>query len=345
MKHIKQTFKKLALGGLLTVGATSVASAELVKRTLCAFDPVGGAGDVAALMEDFKLEARQWGVDFNIVTESSESVIVNWLKEGKKCDAAALTGIKTREFNSFTPTVEAVGAVTSNREMKTLLHVMSTKPKYTKHFKANGYEVAGIMPVGPVYALLRNRTWDSLNDVSGKKVMYIQGDNASLGLIKQVGGIPTPSDTNTFASMFNNGSVDIGFAPAVAIAPLELHKGMANNGGIVDLIMSQLTFQLIFREDKFTPEMAQKARLSAVANFDKAFSIIEQARKDVDSKFWVNITDPALLNEYRTILGDARVNLSQKGIYDAKVLNLMFKIRCKYNPSAGECSKSAEVGG
>lgn len=345
MKHFKQTVKKIILGGLLTVGASSMASAELVKRTLCAFDPVGGAGDVAALMEDFKLEARKWGVDFTIVTESSESVIANWLKEGKKCDAAALTGIKTREFNAFTPTVEAVGAVTSNREMKTLLHVMSTKPKYTQYFKANGYEVAGIMPVGPVYALLRNRAWTSLNDISGKKVMYVQGDKASLGLIKQVGGIPTPTDTNTFASMFNNGSVDISFAPAVAISPLELHKGMANGGGIVDLVMSQLTFQLIFREDKFTPEMAQQARMSAIANYDKAFKIIDQAKNDVAKNLWVGITDPALLKQYSTILSDARVKLSQSGIYDAKVLNLMFKIRCKYNPSAGECSKSAEVAG
>lgn len=331
----------LTLGLVLT--SINAYSAELLKRTICVFDPVGGAGDVAQIMKDFKLEARTWGVDFTVVTESSESVIANWLKEGKKCDAGALTGIKIREFNNFTPTVEAVGAVLSNKEMKLLLTVMSKNKKYTPFFRQNGYEIAGILPVGPVFALLRDRRWNSVDAIAGKKITYIQGDNASLGLIKQVGANPIPTDTNTFASMFNNGSVDITFAPAVTIAPLELYKGLANGGGIVDLVMSQITFQMIFREDKFPPEIAQKARDSSIANYDKTFAIIDEYTAKVDKKYWVNITEPKLLNQYRTMLGDARVVLSKEGIYHPTVLNLMFKIRCRFSPTLGECSKPYEI--
>lgn len=326
--------------GSISFGAQA---AELLKRTICVFDPVGGAGDVAQIMKDFKLEARDWGVDFTVITESSESVIANWLKEGQKCDAGALTGIKVREFNNFTPTVEAVGALTTNKEMKLLLTVLSSKEKYTKHFNQNGYVVAGIMPVGPVFALMRSNKWNSVKDLAGKKITYIQGDDASLGLIKQVGGNPIPTDTNTFASMFNNGSVDITFAPAVVVAPLELYKGMANGGAIVDLIMSQITFQMLFRADRFPEEVVKKARAANIANYDKAFAIIDDYTSKVDKKYWMNITDPALLAQYRTILGDARVNLSKAGIYHPTVLNLMFKIRCRYNPTLGECSKPYEV--
>ena len=338
MSHrIRRPLLSLFAACLLT-GSVSV-QAALSKNTFCIFDPVGNNGDVLALMKDYKTEALSWGVDLDLKTFMDESVIVDELKAGQ-CDAAAFTGLKTRAFNRFTSTVEAVGALPDYKTLRTTLQTLMS-PKAAKLMRNGPYEVAGIMPAGAIYAFVKDREWDSLNKIQGKKIIVMEGDDVSQQLVRQVGGTPVSGNTTNFAGKFNNGSVDVTFAPAVAYEPLEMYKGLEPGGGVVDHIFIQLTFQMVIRHDRFPEEFGQKSRQMALANFDRAFAFIGKATDKIDDKYWVE-PNPAEVDDYQQIMREARIALRDQSIYDARMLKLMRKVRCKYDPVQAECAEKLE---
>lgn len=70
-------------------------------------------------------------------------------------------------------------------------------------------------------------------------------------MVQQVGAQAVSAEISNFASMFNNGQVDIIGAPAAAFKPLELHKGLGSKGAIVNYPVLQVTGNIIIRPDKF----------------------------------------------------------------------------------------------
>lgn len=336
----KSTAGALILGSALI--ASPIHAADSSKRTVCVFDPVGNNGDIANLMKDFELTARAWGTPLTIKALTDEGVIANEFKAGK-CDAAVITGLRAREFNRFSSSIEAVGAVESPKVMrKALTALMSLKQqKAQKVFRKGPYEVVGIMPGGSIYAFLRDRSWDSIDKIQGKKITVMEGDKASMEMVRDSGGTPVMATTTSFAGKFNNGSVDITFSPAAAYEPLELYRGLGNKGGIVDLVFSQLTIQMLIRWDRFPSDFGVKARSASLENFDRAFEFIDKATKNIDAKYWVRI-NPKDIPGYQEMMRQSRISLKEKGVYDGRMLRILKKIRCKENPTAAECSDNKE---
>ncbi len=57
----------------------------------------------------------------------------------------------------------------------------------------------------------------------------------------------------------------------------------------------------------------------------------------IPEKYWIDIP-PNLYDYWVEDFRQSRIELGEMGIYDARTLKLMRKVRCKMEPSSAECS-------
>ncbi len=129
-------------------------------------------------------------------------------------------------------------------------------------------------------------------------------------MASRVGMSPVMSDITNFSGRFNNGSVDICFAPIAAYSALELYKGMQPDGGIIDYVLGQLTAQVVLKKDKFPADFAAQSRKYMLGQFDRAMRVIENANNEVNKKWWVRIPEADKLR-YDEMMREARIEHHQ----------------------------------
>lgn len=326
----------------LTLAVATAQAADVPKKSMCLFDPVGKGGDMYALLKDFRAKAIGWGVDLELKPYDNELVIVDEFKAGQ-CDAIAVTGMKVRPFNKFTSTIEAVGALPEYNDVHTLMTTLS-KPQLAKYMIQGDYEVAGVMPVGNVYTFLRDRVWaeEGLQDnFQGKKVSVFEGDEVSFEMIRSMGATPVMVNTTSFAGKFNNGAVDITFSPAVAYEPFELYKGLKPNGAIIRQPLIQLTFQMIIRHKRFPEGFGAKVREEALNMMGYAMQYVHLTEKKIPDEEWVDLKLREMAG-MAEVMRRARIKLRDEGVYDGTMLTIMRKIRCQRDPRHFECAEKLE---
>ncbi len=312
---------------------------QLPKLSICVFDPLGGNGSLFNMMKDYRNAAFEWGVDVEPRAYTDEKIAVDDFKAGQ-CDAAFVTGARARPFNKFAATIEAVGAISDENMLRTLLATISG-PKAAKYMREGQYEVAGIMPAGPIYLFTRDKEVATIEELSGKRIATIDYDQPSIFLVNHIGASMVPSNSANFSGKFNNGSVDVAYAPAVAYKPLELYKGLQDNGGILRFALAYMDFQILIRRDKFPAGFGQKSRTLVASYFDRVNEFVERETKEIDPKYWIDLSDDTK-QQYASMLRDVRIKLRDQGTYDGKMLKLMRKLRCKTNPAAAECAEKLE---
>ena len=337
MRHRKLlSLAAAALFGLATVPATA---AE--KRTLCVFDIVGQSGDVFNMMRDYRTAAVGWGVDFELKVYTDEKIATEDLKAGQ-CDAAAITGIRGRSLNAYTGSLDSVGSLPSYAHVKEIIKILASgHPKIEQKLVSGQFEVVGIAPMGAAYLFVKDRTINNVNKLAGKSISVMEYDVAQAKMAARVGMSPVLSDITNFAGRFNNGNVDICFAPVMAYSALELYKGMQPSGGIVDYVLGQLTLQIIVRQDRFPAGFGSKSRQYMLGQFDQAMRIIENAEKEVDQKWWIRIPEADRVR-YDEMMRESRIALRDEGVYDADMMRMLRGIRCKLDASRAECVNPQE---
>jgi hypothetical protein len=326
---------------LLVLGLTLCLSAALahadMKVTFCVFDPLGKRGEAYAAAQDQAMIARQWGVTFDLKAYNSEKIAAEDFKAGQ-CDGVALTTLRGREFNTFTGSIDAVGAVPTASHLRQLL-VLLANPKMASRMISGSYETVGIVPLGEVYLMTRDRA--SGTGVAGKRVAVFDWDKSEARLVQFAGAQAVSSDLSSFASKFNNGEVDMIAAPAVAYQPLELHKGIGRRGAIYRFPVGELTASLIIRRSRFPPGFGQKSRAYAVTQLDKAFQRVEQSTRTIPASVWQDIsaTDQ---QRYTVLMREARIQLIRVGDYNPDMMRLLKNLRCHQEPDNAECSLAGE---
>jgi len=323
---------------LLSIFSTAQAS-ELPTRTFCVFDPIGVKGPAYQGMLDYKAAALAWGAILDLKVHTNEAVALADFKAGH-CDAVGLTGTRIRPFNKFTATIEAVGAIDNYEQMRKLVGMLA-HPKASKYMIEGDYEVAGIMPAGAVFVFVRDKAINSVEAAAGKRLATIDYDTASLKVVKHIGATMVPVSIATFAPKFNNGYVDLAYAPAIAYEPFEMYKGMGDKGGILRFNLAQMNGQLILRKDRFPEGFGQNSRDYAYSNFNKALEHIVAAEEGIPKKYWVDLPDEKQV-EYKEMLRQVRLELKEEGVYDKRMLKILFKLRCKTDPSHYECVEKLE---
>jgi len=318
-------------------------SSELVKRRLCVWDIMGQNGEIYAKLKDYQVKAATLGVDFDLKGYVDERVASEDFRV-RYCDAAVVTGLRVRPFNSFTGSIEAVGAIPSYDHMRTLVSVLSNPAAaqyMTTTMDGQTYEIAGIMPFGAAYGFVNDRKIDSPERLPGKKIAIFDYDKAEAKLVRNLGAQSDPSDVTNFAGKFNNGKVDIVISPATAYRPLELYRGLGKTGGIVDYVLAQVSLQLMIHPDRFPEGFGQASRTYLASQYDAYFKTVQGYESEVDPSYWVRIT-PDSRKRYQDMARTSRIDLIKDGIYDKRMMNLLKKIRCQKEPSLAECSEGAE---
>lgn len=324
---------------LLLTSFNVVQASELPTRTFCVFDPIGVKGPAYQGMLDYKASALEWGVILDLKAHTNEAVALADFKAGH-CDAVGLTGTRIRPFNKFTATIEAVGAIDNYEQMRKLVGMLAS-PKASKYMIEGDYEVAGIMPGGAVFVFVRDRSINSVEAAAGKRLATLDYDTASVKVVKHIGATMVPVSIATFAPRFNNGYVDLAYAPAIAYEPFEMYKGIGDKGGILRFNLAQMNGQLILRKDRFPAGFGQHSREYAHTNFNKALEHIITAEKGIPEKHWIDLPKEKH-EEYKEMLRQVRLELSDEGVYDKRMLKILFRLRCKTNPSHYECTERRE---
>ncbi|ATU43973.1 hypothetical protein CS557_00060 [Acinetobacter junii] len=330
-----QWFKTL----MLATGVAVVSAGAQSKQTICVFDIVGKSGDVYALMKDYQLAAKTWGADIELKVGTNEAVIAEDFKAGK-CDGVSITGMRGRQFNKFTGSLDAIGAIT---DLKLAVKVMQglASPVFGKSMVNGKYEVVGVIPVGDAYLLVNDRNINTVAKAAGKKIAVLDYDEAQKIMASQVGAQAVSSDITNFGAKFNNGQVDIIGAPAAAFKPLELHKGLGTKGAIVNYPILQVTGNLIIHPDKFPAGFGQKSREWVKSQLPRAFGILGKMKADIPQKYWMEVPESDKPG-YQKLMRESRINLTAKGIYDKRMMKLLWQFRCKENPKNFECGLQDE---
>lgn len=330
------------LTALLLALTSSLATAkaeDLPKLSFCVFDPIGDKGPAYQGMLDYKAAALEWGAILDLKVHTNEAVALADFKAGH-CDAVGITGTRIRPFNKFTATIEAVGAIDNYDQMRKLIGMLA-QPRASQYMIEGDYEVAGIMPAGAVFVFVRDKAINSVEAAAGKRLATIDYDTASVKVVNHIGATMVPVSIATFAPRFNNGYVDIAYAPAIAYEPFEMYKGMGEAGGILRFNLAQMNGQLILRKDKFPKGFGQKSREYAYKNFSKALEHIITAEENIPKKYWVDLPDKKK-TEYKEMLRQVRLELRDEGIYDERMLKILFKLRCRTDPGHYECIEKLE---
>ena len=92
----------------------------LPKLSICVFDPLGANGSLFNTMKDYRNAAFEWGADLEPRAYTDEKIAVDDFKAGQ-CDAMMVTGSRSRPFNKFAATIEAIGAISDEDMLRTLL--------------------------------------------------------------------------------------------------------------------------------------------------------------------------------------------------------------------------------
>jgi hypothetical protein len=327
------------LAAAIVTASVALSSAAHAKQTVCVFDLLGTGGDVYAMMKDYSLAAAKWGADIELKPYTDERIVAEDFKAGQ-CDAISLTGLRGRQFNTFTGSIDSIGAITTYAQMRDVLTLLSN-PKMASYMTSGPYEVVGVMPLGAGYLLVNDRAINNLSKVSGKKIAVLDYDKSQAKMVQKIGAQPVASDVTNFAGKFNNGQVDIVAAPAVAIKPLELYKGLGTKGAIVRFPIVQITGNIIINPKKFPDGFGQKSREYVSTQIDKAFKTIEKTEKDVPAKYWMDVAE-ADKPGYIKLMRESRIALAADGIYDKKMLSLLKRVRCKHDPASFECALKDE---
>ncbi len=324
------------------MAATAVAALNTTaqaKQLFCVFDLVGTQGDVYALMKDYQLASKQWGADIELKAYTDERVLAEDFKAGK-CDGASITGIRGRQFNSFTGSIDAIGALP---DMKLAVKVMQTlaDPRFASDMVNGSYEIAGVVPVGSAYLFVNDRSINTVAKAAGKKIAVLDYDQAQKKLVQQVGAQAVSADVTNFGSKFNNGEVDIIGAPLAVFRPLELYKGLGTKGAIVNYPLLQVSGNLIIRQKKFPAGFGQKSRTWIKTQLPRAFGILGKMQADVPAKYWMQVPEGDK-EGYQKMMREARINLTKEGIYDKKMMELLWRARCAANRGNFECALKDE---
>ncbi len=98
--------------------------------------------------------------------------------------------------------------------------------------------------------------------------------------------------------------------------------------------LSQSTIQLIGRAERFPIGLAQMLREDFLFKFDSYVKRVETERANIQPQLWF----PVAAAQQQALDSQLR----EQGVYDARMLQLMKRVRCRINPAASECSDERE---
>lgn len=323
--------------------ASSQNSKAQQVRRFCIFDPNGAAGLIYGAYDSYVVQAKAWGYDLKRQPYTDEAVLASDFKAGR-CDMAAMTGFRALEFVKFAGSLDMAGGLRRYSSEKQAVTAMST-PKAKPYMSANGYTVVGILPLGKAYLFSRQRQYLTAKDgLVGKKIAVLKYDKQATTIARAAGAAPVPASISAFGNLFNNGAVDMAYAPATAYKPFELAKGMGTQGGVSNFVLGMVSDQVLIHTKQFAASFGLTSRHWMLDHlFDPVLVKVQTAEQQIPAASWVQL-NAARTHDYQHMIRDARETLWAQGWYSHRMQHLLKQIRCSNEPGAAECTAQSEGG-
>ncbi|MGJ8758429.1 putative solute-binding protein [Acinetobacter sp. HC8-3S] len=328
-----------ALGAVCFLGMGTQTNAARV----CVFDLLGKSGEAYQVMEEWALMAKTWRTEIDLVSYQNEAQAEKDFEQGK-CDGVYMTSMRARSYNKFAGSVDAIGAVPSYAiAQKAISFALDKRNRHRLSSKIGNqsFEVAGISQIGLAYIYVKDKKLNTIEQIKGKKFAVLGYDEAQKIVVKSLGGQAVLSDISDIAKKFNNGQADIMAAPAYAYKPLELDKGLGNDGAIITFPAVNMTMDLIIRPDKFSSNFGENSRAWFLSRLKSNFAVIQRIEADLPAKYKINLSNQDK-TRYQQILREARMGLTKRGIYDATMMSVLKRARCTVERTNFECSLGGE---
>ena len=327
----------LILGPRLAWAADAAQTPPAQPVTMCVFDMLGAAGPTNKALRSYQTEALKWGVAFSFKSYGDERVAAEAFNQGV-CDLVNLPGIRARSYNKFTGTLDSIGAIPTYQHLKVILATLAGT-KAADLMRQDDYEIMGITPTGALFGFVTDRSIDTPQKMAGKKITVLDNAPESHYLVTQTGMTPVSSTISNALQKFNNRSVDITGAPALAYEPMEMYKGLEPDGGIWSWPLFQTSIQLVGRWKNLPEGFGQKSREFMHARVDDFIVLIEATEARIPQKYWIPVPDQ-VKDEWSETFRKNRIALRDQGIYDKTALALFRKVRCSIDAQRSECSAS-----
>ena len=325
----------------LMLCSVAIMASHTYAAKMCVFDLLGAQGDSYRVMKEWSLQAKKWGDDVTLKPYTDERVASEDFRAGK-CDGVALTAMRAREYNKFVGSIDAIGAILNNKTAQNVIAFTLNSRNANKMVTENQrYEVIGITPIGPAYLFVNDKSINTVAKATGKKIAVLEHDQAQRKLVQQMGAQPVASDVSNFAAKFNNGQVDIVGAPAYAYKPLEIQKGVGTTGGMINLPVLMVTYDILIHPDQFSSGFGQKSRDWFTAELPKAFTSVARLDASIPAKIKMNIPQNEQL-QYQKTMRDVRIALTKQGVYNKEMMSVMKRARCSVDKASFECGLSEE---
>lgn len=328
-----------ALGAVCFLGMSTQTNAARV----CVFDLLGKSGEAYQVMEEWALMAKTWRTEIDLVSYQNEAQAEKDFEQGK-CDGVYMTSMRARSYNKFAGSVDAIGAVSSYAiAQKAISFALDKRNRHRLSSKIGNqsFEVVGISQIGLAYIYVKDKKLNTIEQIKGKKFAVLGYDEAQKIVVKSLGGQAVLSDISDIAKKFNNGQADIMAAPAYAYKPLELDKGLGNDGAIITFPAVNMTMDLIIRPDKFSSNFGENSRAWFLSRLKSNFAVIQRIEVDLPAKYKINLSNEDK-TRYQQILREARMGLTKRGIYDATMMSVLKRARCTVERTNFECSLGGE---
>lgn len=322
---------------LLALLSDSVFAIE--DKTFCVWDPVGRTGPVMTFYSDVIPKAQAWGLRLKFVAYTEETDAVKAFKAGK-CEAVVITSILSRQFVQFAGTMDAIGAINSQEGLELAIATLS-RPRAGNLMIEGNYEVVTTFPIGSMYAFVKDRSVDTIEEFSGKKLAILNDDPQMKKFADLAGASKVNVTLSNFADKFEKGIVDIVIMPALAYNTFELYKGLGQKGGIIDYRLYYGMLQTISRRDQFPEDFGFNMRNYMLTRLKEMNKMVLDAEEEIPDYYWIE-TNQFVKDDIDHFSKRVRLSLQDSDVNNSTALKLFWKIRCRLDPSRGECKVSPD---
>ena len=330
---MKPTLQLFVVMTLWTIASASHA------QSICVYDPSGAGGDGYSFIKDYALVAKQWGADLTLKPYIDDAKANSDFKDGK-CDALTTMGLRAREFNNFTGSIDAVGAVPDMATAKTIIYLMGN-PKLAGDMVSGDSEVAGVAMIGPGYPMVNDRAINSMAKMNGRRFGVLEFDKPQTIIADKMGCNIVPVSIATVGNKFNSGQVEVVSMPAMAFKALDLAKGMGSKGAIGRIQVVLLTNQILIHPTKFPDGYGQKSRTWIAGQLARQVKSVEKIETSIDGRYWVDVPASDKLG-YNKLFRQVRIGMAKEGLYNKRMMGILKKVRCVQDPGSYECPLTEE---
>ena len=323
------------IGAITILSAAMMVAAPAQAQSLCVFDPMGAQGSLVQFFKDYAVAAQRWNATLDIKPYSDDQKLNDDFAAGR-CDMAGMIGMRARQYNVFTGSIDAPGILQNYAAVRQLLTTMAA-PQYAARMVSTTYEIDGVLPIGAGYALVNDRHINGLSTAAGHHAAFMAWDSSQAAITTAFHVVGVPAQLDTYIGLFKRHKVDIVVAPIALFAPVDMGKVVAEGGGLIRRPLFQFTMQLVAHNGRFPADFGQHSRQYMSAQVNRAIGLVRNDEAAVPDRGWI-YASRADMQSWSTQMNRLINDQVKAGQFDGQMVDLMRKAECTSAPDDPACT-------